>query len=70
MLSMLREAVWRGMDLVRRGIHVDPAGPTRNLYADGATYDLGDDMADNVAETITPDGRVEVLVEDWEAPHG
>jgi phytoene dehydrogenase-like protein len=50
-LSMLREAVWREMDLVRRGIRVDPAGPTRNVYADGATYDLGDDMADNVAET-------------------
>ncbi|HYJ60072.1 MAG TPA: NAD(P)/FAD-dependent oxidoreductase [Actinomycetota bacterium] len=50
-LSMLREAVWRDLDLVRRGIRVDPAGPTRNLFADGATYDLGDDMADNVAET-------------------
>ena len=50
-LSMLREAVWRDLDLVRRGVRVDAAGPTRNLYPDGASYELGDDMAANVAET-------------------
>jgi phytoene dehydrogenase-like protein len=50
-LSMLREAIWRDMRLVRRGVHVDPAGPTLNVFPDGARYLLGDDMADNVEET-------------------
>jgi phytoene dehydrogenase-like protein len=50
-LSMLRESVWRDMRLVERGIVVDPAGPTLNLYEDGARYELGDDVAANVAET-------------------
>lgn len=50
-LSMLREAVWRDMRLVRRGVRVDPAGPTLNLYPDGESYELGDDMAANVAST-------------------
>jgi phytoene dehydrogenase-like protein len=50
-LSMLREPVWRQMRLVKRGIVVDPAGPTLNLYPDGARYELGDDMRANVAET-------------------
>jgi len=50
-LSMLREAIWRDMRLVQRGIVVDPAGPTLNLYPDGAGYYLGDDMAENVEAT-------------------
>jgi phytoene dehydrogenase-like protein len=50
-LSMLREQIWQDMRLVQRGIVVDPAGPTLNLYADGAGYYLGDDMADNVEAT-------------------
>ena len=50
-LSMLREAIWRDMRLVQRGVHVDPAGPTLNVFPDGARYRLGDDMADNVEET-------------------
>src|SRR5689334_9274879 len=50
-LSMLREAIWRDMRLLRRGVHVDPAGPTLNVFPDGARYLLGDDMADNVEET-------------------
>ena len=33
------------MRLVQRGIVVDPAGPTLNLFPDGAHYYLGDDMA-------------------------
>ena len=45
-LSMLRESIWRDMRLVQRGIIVDAAGPTLNLYPDGASYYLGDDMAD------------------------
>jgi phytoene dehydrogenase-like protein len=48
---MLREAVWRDMRLVQRGIVVDPAGPTLNLYPDGAHYYLGEDMEANAAET-------------------
>ena len=50
-LSMLRESIWRDMRLVQRGIAVDPAGPTLNLYPDGARYTLGDDMGVNVDET-------------------
>ena len=50
-LSMLRESIWRDMQLTRRGIVVDPAGPTLNLYPDGAHYSLGDDMSANIAET-------------------
>ena len=50
-LSMLSEAIWRDMRLVQRGIVVDPAGPTLNLYPDGAGYSLGDDMAENVEAT-------------------
>jgi phytoene dehydrogenase-like protein len=50
-LSMLREAIWRDMRLEQRGIRVDPAGPTLNLFPDGAHYYLGDDMTANVEET-------------------
>lgn len=50
-LSMLREHVWRELRLVERGIVVDPAGPTLNVYPDGAHYVLGDDMNSNVEET-------------------
>jgi phytoene dehydrogenase-like protein len=50
-LSMLRESIWRDMQLVRRGVVVDPAGPTLNLYPDGAHYYLGDDMSANVEGT-------------------
>ncbi|HSH32239.1 MAG TPA: NAD(P)/FAD-dependent oxidoreductase, partial [Actinomycetota bacterium] len=42
---------WQDMQLERRGIHVDAAGPTLNLYPDGAHYYLGDDMAANIEET-------------------
>ncbi|GAA2134558.1 NAD(P)/FAD-dependent oxidoreductase [Nocardioides bigeumensis] len=50
-LSMLRPAIWQDFKLVERGIVVDPAGPTLNLYPDGASYLLGDDMAENVEAT-------------------
>ena len=50
-LSMLRGSIWRDMRLVQRGIVVDPAGPTLNLYPDGARYYLGGDLAENVAAT-------------------
>ena len=44
-LSMLREPVWRDLRLVERGIAVDPAGPALNLFADGSTLHLDDDLA-------------------------
>ena len=50
-LSMLRPAIWQDMRLVERGIVVDPAGPTLNLYPDGESYLLGDDMEANVEAT-------------------
>ena len=50
-LSMLRPAIWQDMRLVERGIVVDPAGPTLNLYPDGESYLLGDDMDANVEAT-------------------
>jgi phytoene dehydrogenase-like protein len=50
-LSMLRPAIWTDMRLVERGIVVDEAGPSLNLYPDGASYLLGDDMDENIAET-------------------
>ena len=48
---MLRRTVWRDLRLAQRGVVVDPAGPTMNLYADGPRYLLGDDMDENVTET-------------------
>jgi phytoene dehydrogenase-like protein len=50
-VSMLRESIWRDMRLVERGIVVDTAGPTLNLYPDGAHYYLDDDMQLTLAET-------------------
>ena len=44
-LSMLREPIWKDMKLIERGIHVDPAGPSLNLYADGAALHLDDDIS-------------------------
>ncbi len=44
-LSMLREPIWRDLKLVERGIEVDPAGPALNLFADGSTLHLDDDLA-------------------------
>jgi phytoene dehydrogenase-like protein len=44
-LSMLREPVWRDLRLIERGIEVDPAGPALNLFADGSTLHLDDDLA-------------------------
>lgn len=44
-LSMLRDAVWHDMRLAERGLVVDPAGPSLNLFADGTTFMLDDDIA-------------------------
>ena len=66
-LSMLRPAIWRDMQLVERGIEVSPAGPTLNLYPDGESYLLGDDMDANIEATkrFSPsDARAVPLFED------
>src|SRR5437879_1141646 len=50
-LSMLRQSLWRDMRLAARGVRVDPAGPTLNLYPDGGRYYLSDDVALTLEET-------------------
>lgn len=49
-LSMLREPVWRDLKLVERGIEVDAAGPSLNLYEDGSSLLVSDDVAATQAE--------------------
>ena len=39
-LSMLRPAIWRDMRLRERGLRVDPAGPSVNLFGDGGRFVL------------------------------
>jgi len=50
-LSMLRESIWRDMRLVQRGLRVDAAGPTLNVFPDGAHYTVGDDADQTLEET-------------------
>ena len=55
-LSMLRPAIWTDMKLVERGIVVDPAGPTLNLYPDGAQLGLhqdGEEPSDAPVVTVS-----------------
>ena len=49
-LSMLRPQVWRDMRLARRGVRVEAAGPTLNLFEDGSHLYLHDDSAASVEE--------------------
>ena len=49
-LSMLRPQVWRDMRLAQRGVRVDAAGPTLNLFDDGSHLFLHDDLAPSVEE--------------------
>ena len=59
-LSMLRQAIWRDMRLVSRGVVVDAAGPTLNLYPDGAHLYLHDDIAptsDEISRFSKADAR-------------
>ena len=70
-LSMLRESIWRDMRLVRRGIQVDAAGPTLNVFPDGAHYYLADDMNLTLDETrrfSTRDADALVRLEEDLAP--
>jgi phytoene dehydrogenase-like protein len=43
-ISMLREPIWRDLQLAERGVVVDPAGPSLNLYDDGEALYLHDDI--------------------------
>ena len=43
-ISMLREPIWHDLRLAERGVVVDPAGPSLNLYGDGATLYIHDDV--------------------------
>jgi phytoene dehydrogenase-like protein len=52
-LSMLRNAIWRDLRLRERGLHVDQAGPSLNVYPDGQTFVLDGDHALNV-DAIRP----------------
>ena len=66
-LSMLRESIWRDMRLVTRGIVVDPAGPTLNLYPDGAHLWLSDDLdatVEDVKRFSPADARAFPIFED------
>lgn len=49
-LSMLRERIWHDMQLVRRGVHVDPAGPSMHVFADGAHLAVDDAMGPTLEE--------------------
>ena len=44
-LSMLRDAIWRDFRLRERGLIVDEAGPSLNVYPDGSTFVLDADPA-------------------------
>jgi phytoene dehydrogenase-like protein len=43
-VGMLREPIWRDLRLADRGVVVDPAGPSLNLYADGAALHIHNDV--------------------------
>jgi phytoene dehydrogenase-like protein len=49
-LSMLRQAIWHDMRLAERGLTVSPAGPSLNLFPDGARFTLYDDPGDTERE--------------------
>ncbi len=49
-VSMLREPIWRDLRLAERGVHVDPAGPSLNVYGDGAALHVDDDVGETQRE--------------------
>jgi phytoene dehydrogenase-like protein len=49
-VSMLREPIWRDLRLAERGVHVDPAGPSLNVYGDGAALHVHDDVGETQQE--------------------
>lgn len=50
-LSMLRPAIWTDLELRRRGVVTDDAGPSLNLFPDGADLLLDDDP-DKAADAV------------------
>jgi phytoene dehydrogenase-like protein len=50
-LSMLRRSIWQDMQLAERGLTVSPAGPSLNLFPDGTTFLLDDELDRTVEET-------------------
>jgi phytoene dehydrogenase-like protein len=52
-LSMLRDPVWRDLRLRERGLRVDEAGPSLNLYPDGERFVLDGDRGKTV-DAIRP----------------
>jgi phytoene dehydrogenase-like protein len=57
-LSMLRPAIWQDFRLIERGLRVDPAGPTLNLFPDGAHLLLDDDL-DATADDVRRFAKVD-----------
>ena len=49
-LSMLRDPIWRDLRLRERGLHVDQAGPSLNLFPDGQRFLLDGDRQRTVDE--------------------
>jgi phytoene dehydrogenase-like protein len=45
-LGMLRPAIYRDMQLMERGLTLDPSGPTLHIYDDGSQLWLRDDLED------------------------
>src|SRR5207245_10524552 len=50
-LCMAPVPVWRVLKPHSRGVTVDPAAPSLNLYPDGARYLMSDDMEATLSET-------------------
>ena len=48
---MLRQSIWQDMRLAERGLTVSPAGPSLNLFPDGTTFLLDDELDRTVEET-------------------
>jgi phytoene dehydrogenase-like protein len=57
-LSMLRDPVWTDLRLRERGLRVDQAGPSLNLYPDGQAFTLHGDRARTIEE-IRPLSRAD-----------
>jgi phytoene dehydrogenase-like protein len=69
-LAMLRPAVWRDLDLERRGITVSPAGPTLNLMPDGTSLLLGDDPKQDMEAVAHHSARDARALGEFEAELG
>jgi phytoene dehydrogenase-like protein len=66
-LSMLRDSIWDDLDLRRRGLHVDQAGPSLNVYPDASTFYLHGERSASVEaiRRLSPrDARTFPLFED------